>query len=94
LLWKIRALSLERIEGLLIRDRLEVVPIPVILLLKVHLLMAVPGNKLNKTNLLLLQQALQLDRLLLIHPQIGHASSVDTMPTTVLTGLLILLRLR
>jgi hypothetical protein len=49
---------LERREGLLTRDKLELVPVPVILLLKVHLLVAVPGNKLNKPNLLLLKQAL------------------------------------
>jgi hypothetical protein len=87
---------LERREGLLTRDRLEVVPVPVILLFKVHLLVAVPGNRLNRHKLLL-KQALQQDLLLLIHPQTGYASSVDsldTMPTTVPIGLLILLRLR
>jgi hypothetical protein len=96
LLWKTRGLSLERREGLLTRDRLEVVPVPVILLFKVHLLVAVPGNRLNRHKLLL-KQALQQDLLLLIHPQTGYASSVDsldTMPTTVPIGLLILLRLR
>jgi hypothetical protein len=63
------------------------------LLLNRHLLVAVPGNKLNRHKLLL-KQAPQRDLLLLIHSQIGHASSVDspdTMPTTVPTGLLILL---
>jgi hypothetical protein len=66
------------------------------LLLKVHLLVAVPGNKLSRRKLLL-KQALQLDLLLLILLQTGHASSVDrldTMPTIVPIGLLILLRLR
>jgi hypothetical protein len=90
-------LSLERREGLLTRDRLGVVPIPVILLLKVHLLVAVPGNKLNRHRLLLLKQAPQRDLLFLIHPPTGHASSVvslDTMPNIVLTRLLILLRLQ
>jgi hypothetical protein len=97
LLSKTIALSLERREGLLTRDKVGVVPVPVILLLKVHPLVAVSGNKLNRPNLLLIKQALQLDLLLLIHPQIGHASSVDrsvTMPTIVQTRLLILLRLR
>jgi hypothetical protein len=87
---------LERREGPLTRDKLEVVPIPVMLLLKVHLLVAVPGNKLSRRKLLL-KQALQLDLLLLILLQTGHASSVDrldTMPTIVPIGLLILLRLR
>ena len=87
---------MERREGPLTRDKLEVVPIPVMLLLKVHLLVAVPGNKLSKRKLLL-KQALQLDLLLLILLQTGHASSVDrldTMPTIVPIGLLILLRLR
>jgi hypothetical protein len=96
LLWKIRGLSLEIREGLLTKDRLGVVPVPVILLLKVHLLMAVLGNKLNRPKLLL-KQALQLDLLLLIHPPTGHASSVDKldiMPTTLPTRQLILLRLR
>jgi hypothetical protein len=84
---------LEKREGLLTRDMLEVVLVPVILLLKVHLLVTVSGNKLNRHKLLLLKQAPQRDLLLLIHPQICHASSVDsldTMPTTVPTGLLIL----
>jgi hypothetical protein len=88
---------LEKRGKLLIRDKLEVVPVPIILHLKVLLLVAVPGNKLNRPNLLLLKQALQLDLLIIIHPQAGHASSVgrqDTMPTTVITGLLILLRLQ
>jgi hypothetical protein len=52
--------------------------------------MAVPGSKLNRHQLLLRQQALPLDPLLLTHPPIRHASSVDnqdTMPTTVPTGL-------
>jgi hypothetical protein len=87
---------LERREGPLTRDKLEVVPIPVMLLLKVHLLVAVLGNKLSRRKLLL-KQALQLDVLLLILLQTGHASSVDrldTMPTIVPIGLLILLRLR
>jgi hypothetical protein len=88
---------LEKKEGLLIRDRLEVIPVPDILLLKVHLLVAVPGNKLNRHKLLLLKQAPQRDLFLLIHPPTGHASSVDcvdTMPTIVPTWLLLLLRLR
>jgi hypothetical protein len=88
---------LERREGLLTRDRLDVVPVPVILLLKVHLLVAVSGNKLNRHKLLLLKQAPQRDLLLLIHPQKGHVLSVDSldnMPTTVPIGLLILLRLQ
>ena len=88
---------MEKKEGLLIRDKLEVVPVPDILLLKVHLLVAVPGNKLNRHKLLLLKQAPQRDLLLLIHPQTGHASSVDsldTMPTIVPIGPLTLLRLR
>jgi hypothetical protein len=87
---------LERKEGLLTRDRLGVVPIPVILLLRVHLPVVVPGNKLSRHKLLL-KQTLQLDLLLLIHPQAGHASSVDrldTMPTIVPIRLLILLRLQ
>jgi hypothetical protein len=97
LLWKTRGLNLERREGLLTRDMLEVVPIPVILLLKVHLLVAVPGSKLNRHKLLLLKQAPQRDLLLLIHPQTGYASSVDRldiMPIIVPTGLPTLLRLR
>jgi hypothetical protein len=81
LLYKTRGLNLERREGLLTRDRLEVVLVPIILHLKVHLLVVVPGNKLNRPNMLLLKQALQLDLLLLIHPQTGHASSVDMMNT-------------
>jgi hypothetical protein len=36
------------------RDKLGVVPVPVILLLQVHLLVAVLGNKLNKHKLLLI----------------------------------------
>jgi hypothetical protein len=79
------------------RDRLGVVPVPDILLLKVHLLVAVPGNKLNRHKLLLLKKAPHRDLLLKIHPQTGHALSVDsldTMPTTVPTWLLIPLRLR
>jgi hypothetical protein len=87
---------MERKEGLLTKDRLEVVLVPVILHLKVHLPMVVPGNRLNRHKLLL-KQALQLDLLLLIHPQTGHASSVDrldTMPTTVAIVLLTLLQLR
>ena len=83
---------MEKREGLPTRDKLGVVPVLDILLLKVHLLVAVPGRKLNRHKLLLCKQALQLDLLLLIHPQAGHASSVDsldTMPTTVPTGLLI-----
>jgi hypothetical protein len=88
---------LERREGPLTMDRLEVVPVPVILLFKAHQLVAVPVNKLNQPNLLLLKQALQLDLLLLIHPQIGHASSVDRLditPTIVPTWMLIIRRLR
>jgi hypothetical protein len=76
---------LERREGLLTRDRLGVVPVPVILLLRVHLPVAVPSNKLSRPKLLL-KQTHQLDLLLLIPPQTCHASSVDrldTMPTTV-----------
>jgi hypothetical protein len=87
---------MERKEGLLTKDRLEVVLVPVILHLKVHLPMVVSGNRLN-IHKLLLKQALQLDLLLLIHPQTGHASSVDrldTMPTNVPIGLLTLLQLR
>jgi hypothetical protein len=87
---------LEKREGLPIRDRLEVVPVPVILLLKVHLLVVDPGSKLNRHKLLLLKQAPQQDMLLLIHPPTDHALSVDsldTMPTTVPTELLILFRL-
>jgi hypothetical protein len=86
---------LERREALLTRDRLEVVPVPDILLLKVHLLVTVLGNKLNRHKLLL-EQAPQRDLLLLIHPQTCHDSSVDsldTMPTNVPTVLLILLQL-
>ena len=87
-------MSYERREGILTRDRLEVVPIPVILHLKVHQLVAVLGNRLNRPNLLLLQQTPRQNLLLLIHPQIGHASNVDRLnivPTTVPTGLLTLL---
>jgi hypothetical protein len=58
-MWKIRGLSLEKREGLPTRDRWEVVPVPIILLLKVHLLVAVPGNQLNRHKLLLLKQAPQ-----------------------------------
>jgi hypothetical protein len=90
-------MSLEKRGKLLTMDKLEVVPIPVILLLKIHLLVAVLGNKLNRPNLLLLKQALQLDLLLLIHPQTGHASNVDRldiMLTTVPTEQLTPLRLR
>jgi hypothetical protein len=47
---------LEKRRKLLTKDKLEVVPI--ILLLKVHLLVTVPGNKLNRPNLLLFKQAL------------------------------------
>jgi hypothetical protein len=68
---------------------------PVILHLKVHLPVVVPGNRLN-THKLLLKQALQLDLLLLIPPQTGHVSSVDrldTMLTIVPIGLLLLLQL-
>jgi hypothetical protein len=57
LLWKTRGLSLERRKGLLTKDRLGGAPVPVILLHKVHLLVAVPGNKLNRHRLLLLKQA-------------------------------------
>jgi hypothetical protein len=88
---------LEKREGMPTRDKLGVVLVLDILLLKVHLLVAVPGSKLNRHKLLLRKQALQLDLLLLIHPQTGHASSMDsldTMPTTVPTGPLTLLRLR
>jgi hypothetical protein len=88
---------LEKREGLPTRDRLEVVSVPVMLLPKVHLLVAVPGNKLNRHKLLLLKQAPQQDLLLLIHPPTDHASSVDsldTMPTTIPIGMLILLWLR
>jgi hypothetical protein len=91
LLWKTRGLSLERREGVLIRDRLEVVPVPVILLPKVHLFVADPGNKLSRPKLLL-KQTHQQDLLLLIYPPTGHASSVDrqdTMLITILIGLLI-----
>jgi hypothetical protein len=97
LLYKTRGLCLEKRGKLLTRDKLEVVPVPIILHLKVHLLVVLPGNKLNRPNLLLLKQALQLDLLLLIHPPTGHASiadKLDIMPTTVPIGLLILLRLR
>jgi hypothetical protein len=79
------------------RDKLGVVPILDILLLKVHLPVAVPGNKLNRHKLLLLKQAPQQDLLLLTHPPTDHASSVDsleTMPTIVPTGPLIQLQLR
>jgi hypothetical protein len=88
---------LEKREGLPTRDRLEVVLVPVMLLLKVHLLVAVLGSKLNIHKLLLLKQAPQWDLLLLIHPPTDHASSVDsldTTPTTVPIGPLILLQLQ
>jgi hypothetical protein len=87
---------LEKREGLLTRDMLGVVPVLDILLLKVLLLVVVPGNKLNKHNLSLRKQALQLDPLLLILPPTCRASSVeslDTMPTTVPIGPLTLLQL-
>jgi hypothetical protein len=96
LLWKTRGLSLEKRGKLLTRDKMEVVHVPVILLLRVHLLVAVLGNKLNGHKLPL-KQALQLDLLPLIHPQTGHASSVDRldiMPTIVPRGLLIPLQLQ
>ena len=88
---------MEKRGKLLTRDKLEVVPVPIILHLKVHLLVAVPGNKLNRPNLLILKQALQLDLLLLIHPQTGHASNVDIleiMLTNVQTKQLTPLQLR
>jgi hypothetical protein len=51
---------LERKEGLLTKDRLKVVPVVLaIILLQVHQLVAVPGNKLNIHKLLLLKQAPQ-----------------------------------
>jgi hypothetical protein len=84
---------LEKRGKLLTKDKLGVVPIPVVLLLRVHLLVAVPGNRLNRHKLLL-KQALQPDLLLLIHPQTGHASNVDrldimltTVPTVQVTPL-------
>jgi hypothetical protein len=95
LLWKTRGLSLEKRGKLLTRDKLEVLLVPVILHLKVHLPVVILGNRLNRHKLLL-KKALQLNLLLLIHPQTGHVSSVErlyTMPTTVLTGLLIPLQL-
>jgi hypothetical protein len=49
--------SLERKEGLLTKDRLEVVHVLIILPLQVHQLMAVPGSKLNRHQLLLRKQA-------------------------------------
>jgi hypothetical protein len=88
--------GLEKRKGLPTRDRLGVIAVLDILLLKVHLLVIVLGNKLNKPNLLLLKQAPQRDLLLLIHPPTCHASSVDSldiMPTTVPTGPLTLLQL-
>jgi hypothetical protein len=88
---------LEKRGKLPTRDKLEVVHVPIILHLKVHLLVAVSGNKLNRPNLLILKQALQLDLWLLIHQQIGHASSVvklDIMLTTVPTEQLTPLQLR
>ena len=48
---------MERREVLLTREMLGVVPVPVILHLKVHQLVAVPGNRLN-IHKLLLKQAL------------------------------------
>jgi hypothetical protein len=81
---------LERKEGLVTKDRLEVVPVLAILPLQVHQLVAVPGSKLNMHKLLLRKQAPQQDPLLLTHPPTRHASSVDnwdTTPTTVPTGL-------
>jgi hypothetical protein len=57
LLWKTRGMSLEKIDRLLTRDRLEVVPVPDIILLQVHLLVVVPGSKLNRHKLLLHKQA-------------------------------------
>jgi hypothetical protein len=75
---------------------MEVVPVPVILHLEAHQLMAVPGNGLNRPNLVLLKQTPRQDLLLLIHPQTGHASNMDRsiiMPTTVPIGLLIPLQL-
>jgi hypothetical protein len=60
LLWKPRGLSLEKRERLLTRDRMEVVPVLDILLLKEHPLMVVPDSKLNRHLLLLLKQAPQL----------------------------------
>jgi hypothetical protein len=56
LLWKIRGLTLEKRGRLLTKDRLEVVLVPVILHPKAHQLVAVPGNKLNRPNLLLLKR--------------------------------------
>jgi hypothetical protein len=96
LLWKTRELSLEKKGKLLTRDKLEVVPVPVILHLKAHLPVVVLGNKLSRPKLLL-NQAPQWDLLLLIPPQTGQVSSVDrldTMPTTVPTGLSIPLQLQ
>jgi hypothetical protein len=78
------------------QDRLGVVLVPIILHLKVHQLVAVPSNRLNKPKLLL-KQTLQQDLLLLMHPQTGHGSSVgrlDILPTTVPIGSLIQLQLR
>jgi hypothetical protein len=70
---------------------LEVVRVPVMLHPKAHRLVAVPDNRLNKSNLLLPKQAPRSDLFLLMHQQTGHASNVvrlDIMPTTVPTGLL------
>jgi hypothetical protein len=64
---------LERREGLLTKDNLEIAPVPDIILLKVQLLVAVPGSKLNRHKLLLRKQALQRDLLLLIHPPTDDA---------------------
>jgi hypothetical protein len=64
---------------------------------KARQLVAVPDNRLNRPNPLLLNQTPRQDLLLLMHPQKGHASNVDRldiMPTTVPTGLLIPLQLQ
>ena len=44
---------MEKIGKLLTRDKLEVVPVPIILHLKVHLPVVVLGNILNRHKLLL-----------------------------------------
>jgi hypothetical protein len=91
LLDKAIALEHKRRERLLTKDKLEVVPVPIILHLKVHLPVAVPGNRINRPKLLL-KQTLQWDLLLLIHPPTGHASNVDRvviMRITIPIGLLI-----